>query len=75
MSEPNPCLTQMCIEILKNGGTLSDLPKEKTPTLSDVLNLNLGKMKKPNNNTIPNNFNYKKYLYNKKIYYTFTIST
>lgn len=47
MSEPNPCLTQMCIEILKNGGTLSDLPKEKTPTLSDVLNLNLGKMKKP----------------------------
>lgn len=47
MSEPNPCLTQMCIEILKNGGTLSDLPKEKTPTLSDVLNLNLGKTKRP----------------------------
>lgn len=47
MSEPNSCLTQMCIEILKNGGTLSDLPKEETPTLSDVLNLNLGKMKKP----------------------------
>lgn len=32
-----------------------------------------GKMNKPTNNTIPNTFNYKKYLYNKNIYYTFTI--
>ena len=29
----------------------------------------------PLNNTIPNNFNYKKYLYNKKIYYTFNIDS
>jgi len=27
------------------------------------------------NNTIPNTFNYKEYLYNKKIYYTFTIDS
>lgn len=33
-----------------------------------------GTLKVPSNNTIPNNFNYKKYLYNKKIYYTFDIS-
>ena len=33
-----------------------------------------GTFKVPSNNTIPNNFNYKKYLYNKKIYYTFDIS-
>ena len=32
-----------------------------------------GKIKEVKNNTVPNNFNYKKYLYNKKIFYTFTI--
>ena len=32
-----------------------------------------GTLNIPSNNTIPNNFNYKKYLYNKKIYYTFNI--
>lgn len=31
-----------------------------------------GKMNDPSNNTIPNTFNYKKYLYNHKIYYIFT---
>ena len=29
-----------------------------------------GKLNNPNNNTIPNNFNYKKYLEHKNIYYT-----
>lgn len=32
-----------------------------------------GILKSPLNNTIPNNFNYKRYLYNKKIYYIFNI--
>lgn len=41
--------------------------------IGDKINAN-GSFKEPNNNTIPNNFNYKKYLYNKKIYYTFDIS-
>lgn len=31
-----------------------------------------GNFKEPSNNTIPNTFNYKKYLYNNKIFYTFT---
>ncbi len=31
-----------------------------------------GKIKELINNTVPNTFNYKKYLYNNKIYYTFT---
>ena len=32
-----------------------------------------GTYKIPNNNTIPNNFNYQKYLYNKKIFYTMNV--
>ena len=32
-----------------------------------------GTLNKPSNNTIPNTFNYKKYLYYKEIYYLFTI--
>ena len=32
-----------------------------------------GELEKPNNNTNPNQFNYKKYLYNKKIYYVLKI--
>lgn len=32
-----------------------------------------GTLQVPFNNTIPNNFNYKNYLYNKKIYYTLSI--
>ena len=34
-----------------------------------------GSLKKPLNNTIPNNFNYKNYLYNKKIYYILNIES
>ena len=33
-----------------------------------------GTLKQPSNNTIPNTFNYKKYLKSKKIYYTFNAS-
>jgi len=33
----------------------------------------LGSIKKVNNNTIPNTFNYKKYLYNNKIYVSFNV--
>ena len=33
-----------------------------------------GSMNSPSNNTIPNNFNYKKYLYNQKIFYLFDVS-
>ena len=32
----------------------------------------IGKIKEPSNNTVPNTFNYKKYLYNNRIYYTVT---
>ena len=48
-----------------------ELPKTRSLIGSKITII--GKMNKPNNNTIPNTFNYKKYLYNKKIYYTFTI--
>ncbi len=34
-----------------------------------------GKLNSPTNNTIPNTFNYKKYLYNHKIYHTFNIES
>ena len=34
-----------------------------------------GSLKKPLNNTMPNNFNYKNYLYNKKIYYILNIES
>ena len=40
--------------------------------LGDKLTLN-GKFIEPNNNTIPNTFNYKKYLNSKKIFYTFEV--
>lgn len=40
----------------------------KTITLNGTLN-------KPLNNTIPNTFNYKKYLYNNKIYYLFDVNS
>lgn len=33
-----------------------------------------GKLKSVSNNTIPNTFNYKEYLYNNRIYYTFIVS-
>lgn len=33
----------------------------------------MGEFVEPRNNTMPNQFNYKKYLYNNKIYYTFKI--
>ena len=48
--------------------------------LNFLKNLNLGivlrvegNVDNPKNNTIPNTFNYKKYLLSKKIYYTFTV--
>ena len=34
-----------------------------------------GSLRKPLNNTIPNTFNYKKYLYNNKIYYLFDVDS
>ena len=33
-----------------------------------------GKLSRPNSNTLPNTFNYKRYLYNKGIFYTFSVS-
>ena len=39
--------------------------------LGDTIEVD-GKLKMPTNNTVPNTFNYKKYLYNDKIYYTVT---
>ena len=43
----------------------------KNLELGDRLKI-VGELSIPNNNTIPNGFNYKKYLYHKKIYYLFT---
>lgn len=40
--------------------------------VGDIINVR-GELKKPKNNTIPNTFNYKEYLYNKKIFYTLKI--
>ena len=41
--------------------------------IGEIINLE-GNLKEPSNNTVPYLFNYKKYLYNKKIYYTIEIS-
>ena len=42
--------------------------------LKDTISF-FGTFKEVSNNTIPNTFNYKNYLYNKKIYYTFTATS
>ena len=49
---------------------------------TDILNFKIGQkivakgqMREPTNNTIPNTFNYKKYLYHKNIYYVFTTNS
>ena len=47
LSEQMLSQTQLCVQILLNGGSLDELPKEKTPTLADVLNENIGKMEMP----------------------------
>lgn len=54
--------------------------KEEKNTILDVIHhgdkiMLKGTLKVPFNNTIPNNFNYKKYLYNKKIYYTLSVDS
>ena len=50
----------------------TDNPKDYNYlSLGDTIEVE-GKLKLPSNNTVPNNFNYKKYLYNNKIYYTVT---
>lgn len=43
LSEQILSKTQLCVQILLNGGSLDELPKEKTPTLADVLNEYIGK--------------------------------
>lgn len=43
LSEQMLSQTQLCVQILLNGGSLDELPKEKTPTLADVLNEYIGK--------------------------------
>ena len=43
MTEQHAGLTQLCVEALKKGGSLSDIPKEYIPSLTEVLNANLGK--------------------------------
>ena len=58
-------------KIIANYYYEDELPKTRSLIGSKITII--GKMKKPNNNTIPNTFNYKKYLNNKRIYYTFTI--
>ncbi len=49
-----------------------DLKDLKTYPIGSKVEIK-GKLKKPLNNTIPNTFNYKKYLYNNDIFYTCTI--
>ena len=43
-------------------------PLRENISLGDTIKI-IGNLEKPQNNTIPNLFNYKKYLYNNKIYY------
>lgn len=47
MAEQSAGLTQLCIETLKRGGSLSDIPKEHIPSLTEVLNVALGKADRP----------------------------
>lgn len=54
--------------------------KEEKNTILDVIHhgdkiMLKGTFNVPFNNTIPNDFNYKKYLYNKKIYYTLSVDS
>lgn len=42
--------------------------------IGDIIKIK-GDLKEPSNNTVPNTFNYKKYLYNKKIYFTLNINS
>ena len=54
--------------------------KEEQNKIKEILHygdtiLLKGTLTVPLNNTIPNNFNYKKYLYNKKIYYIFNVDS
>lgn len=46
---------------------------KKNYNLGDTIEVN-GTLEKPNNNTIPNTFNYKKYLYHKRIEYILKIN-
>lgn len=53
--------------------------KEEKEKLTEVLKIGMkvnlnGKMIEPKENTIPNTFNYKRYLYNHRIYYLFQIT-
>lgn len=56
--------------ILKNKNSASDV--STLIKIGDSITLK-GSLKEPLNNTIPNTFNYKKYLYYKEIYYLFTV--
>ncbi len=42
--------------------------------IGDIIEIK-GDLKEPSNNTVPNTFNYKEYLYNKKIYFTLNINS
>ena len=42
--------------------------------IGDIIKIK-GDLKEPSNNTVPNTFNYKEYLYNKKIYFTLNINS
>ena len=47
MTEQSVERTQLCVRILQQGGTLDDLPKEKLPTLAEVVNECLGQSDLP----------------------------
>ena len=57
------------IETKKEKDEILDIIK-----IGSIISLN-GSLYKASNNTIPNNFNYKKYLYNNKIYYLMNIDS
>ncbi len=60
-----------CTYYIKNG---YDLDKYKSIKLGTKLKLK-GTINVPSNNTVPNTFNYKKYLYYKHINYTFSVES
>ena len=47
MTQKRKSMTNIYANILKNGGSVSDLPIEKTPTLAELLNGHLGRTGKP----------------------------
>ena len=75
----NKLKLEVCLDECIIANYYIETKKEKDEILDiieigSIISLN-GSLYKASNNTIPNNFNYKKYLYNNKIYYLMNIDS